>query len=609
MPQIIVKIGGVDVTEKTIFRSTVISSKVSKQMSVAHVEVIDLDEATSISERDEIIISNVGDTIRYFAGEVANLQIDTELGELGGDIKVFKLDCQDYTCKADSRRVKAIYESKTEKEILEDVFGTYLPEFDASTYVDTGDTLTYVTFDNSSIRQILDELCKASGRSWYIDYWKNLHYFNASTAPSAPFGLSSSPVPPTTYRYQLIEYASDATQIRNKVKIKGVEKIYPITEWYYGNGNANNPSGGLDGLNGSKMVFIMPFKYLPEDDLNNYFYIALNTGSDEPHPDGTWHSTIPGIEGVDQLQKDGGIYEVLWNADEKRLTFDVAPANLGYSIFIRARYTIPIEVEDEDPTSIGLYGTWEDLIDDVTIMSEYMAELVAAVFLAENAYPRLTLKVRCWQDGLDSGMLVPVYEALRGVDDNFVIQEMTIRFILPDAAEYELALGVYRHDTIDILMSLQDKIAGASGKVGGITSGRSVDITVNLPSDHSFSGIYTDSIAGEVLTFGALIQYDATSEKWFKTDGDAEETTEGWIGICLTDADADAPIRILLFGTARDDSWAWTGAHGHTPLYVSGTVGVMTMTSGACKYVRRIAIAITPDIIWFTGEMALVETL
>lgn len=453
-----VTIGGVDVTSKVLYTATLIESKLGRQMDTAHLDIFDSDGLTSIAERDEVIISNPAETFRYFGGYVANIRVDSDLEEAGGQHRVYRLDCQDFTSKVDSRRIVGTFENKTDKYIIGDIFGTYLPEFNANTYVDTGNTLAYVIFSLKSIREMLNELCSASGKEWNIDYWKNLRYFDAGTAVAASFGLSDTPDYVTTFPYQILDYSNDVTQIRNKVYIKGGSRIDEADTYYLGKAGATPPDIDI-GCDGIKKVFIVPYKFLPSSDEFSHFWMWVNFGGEPPTDD--FQAVLVGTEGVDGLLPDDGLYWVLWNYEDMRLTFWQAPLELYKSIKIEARRYIPVETTMQEDTSIGPpynFGLWEEVISDPKIISEDVATLTGEVFLAQNAFPRLTLRVRCWRDGLEVGQKISATEVLRGISGNFVIKEMKITFPNLESAEYELSLDTYRPDTVDILLKLQDMI-------------------------------------------------------------------------------------------------------------------------------------------------------
>jgi hypothetical protein len=84
-------------------------------------ETIISDDIDILEESEIIILNSLG--TRIFAGIVVDIQRTVIAG-----IQFYECSCQDYTVLTEKRLVNKVYISKTDKEILTDLFTVYLSE-------------------------------------------------------------------------------------------------------------------------------------------------------------------------------------------------------------------------------------------------------------------------------------------------------------------------------------------------------------------------------------------------------------------------------------------------------------------------------------------------
>jgi len=124
----------------------------------------------------------------------------------------------------------------------------------------------------------------------------------------------------------------------------------------------------------------------------------------------------------------------------------------------------------------------------------------------------------------------------------------------------------------------------------------------NYVADVSFGGDILDGqTAGEVLAQLDVV-YLKSDGKWWKAKADAEATGAGLLGIAMQAASADGKLQILIRGTVRNDTWAWTVGGS---LYLSTDAGALTQTapSGSTDIVRLAGVAYSADVIAFTPDL------
>jgi len=150
----------------------------------------------------------------FFGGYITEIE-----NLLVGVRTVYRCVAQDYNSYLHSILVNETYTTKTEQEIIDDLFTTYWSDIDTSTYVTSSETLT-LEFPRLFLDEALEQLAKMCGREWYIDYEKKLHYFTPTTT-EAPFELSDDVIPGLTSKipYGGFRYKEDASKLVNKITV------------------------------------------------------------------------------------------------------------------------------------------------------------------------------------------------------------------------------------------------------------------------------------------------------------------------------------------------------------------------------------------------------
>jgi len=176
----------------------------------------------------------------FFGGYIATKEI-----RLIGRRRFYRCSTQDYNILTTQKLVTESYEEKTEQEIIDDLFSTYLPEIDTSTYVESSGTKITIDWTRVYLNEVMEELAGIFSKEWLIDYEKKLHYFTPST-DEAPFELSDSPSLTTKKMYNNFEHIEDDSKIINKVTVVGDPDVPVVVtrqsdesyakygEWYEG---------------------------------------------------------------------------------------------------------------------------------------------------------------------------------------------------------------------------------------------------------------------------------------------------------------------------------------------------------------------------------------
>jgi len=214
----VITIGGVDRSANLAWDSLKIEQVAGEFTAVCSLKLNDPNAAIAIAAKDTITIVDGADTL--FAGEVAD--VDWELLSTALDGRRIVLACQDYGILVEEAVIDAeeAYSAEADSAIIDDLFTTYRPDIDSTTFVSTLDASMDLTVENVTLRQALVELCKLTEGRWYVDEDKCLHYFAAEANVAAWF-LSDTPDLATSFPYQSIKYRSAGGTIVNQVLVIG----------------------------------------------------------------------------------------------------------------------------------------------------------------------------------------------------------------------------------------------------------------------------------------------------------------------------------------------------------------------------------------------------
>jgi len=173
--------------------------------------------------------------------------------------------------------------------------------------------------------------------------------------------------------------------------------------------------------------------------------------------------------------------------------------------------------------------------------------------------------------------------------------------ITNDIDQIEKSLGFIKDVLQNFLVSFSNTDATVAFPVN-------MELDPTPGSDTLSYGIKAQLVAGENVAFNDFCYMKSDGKLW-KADGDAASTMPV---VAMADATilADATGYFLLFGVARDDSWAWTvGATLYADEATGGTAGDLTETApaGTGDQVQAVAIASHADRIIFNPSPVLVQ--
>lgn len=503
--QIKLKVAGNDVTEYLDERSLKIDNVITARINTCSFTLVDTAGTLSISGKDQIIISNMAETVRYFAGYIASVEPDVE-----GVVGRFLCKAQDYSVLLSTTIVNKVYENKTDLQVIQDLFSTYLSEVTTADYVQTGLTNERIVFNRTTLEEAVNTLAGKAGFDWYVDYNKKLHYFHP-ISNLAPFNLSDTPNNSTTFSYGTMKYKRDATRIVNMVTVVG--GTYFSDDMDY-----------IGEANGEATKFLLPYKLHPPVS-ESLILVYKNIGSDETP---NWSALGVGIDNVDEL---GGSIDVLYNFDEKLLIFSSAPTELKKSIKVTGRYDVPVLVRVRSTPSYDLYGKWyEDKVVNQDIDDKDWATMLGKGILADCAFVKESGSLFCERDGLVAGQRIHIYNAVRDIDDYYLIHKVSTSILGGTTCRYKVQFGEYNPDLIDLLIAHKLRSAQYQQRrddevmlellefTEPLTLGEAVDLHTDATPATRWIALPPTQGAGHHVKHELLALSEGTSY-WIKQDG------------------------------------------------------------------------------------------
>ena len=343
------------------------------------------------AEGEEVIIE---DGSRLFAGIIVKVELARTFPSK--TIKVWQVDCDDYTTLLDRRLVVETYENKPADWIFRDIAAKYCPGFTVAGVQAGAPAVEYIVFEYVRPSECFKQLCDYVGWQWQPDYYKDLQFFSAEALASpAPLTL----VPGGQFRFG--KHSIDTQGLRNRVYVRGGTMLSdPQTiEWK---------------ADGVARIWNLPWG---------------------PHECSFHVGEIPVTMGIENVDEDDGTHDYFLNFQEKYIkcaTATTTPA-AGTTMSLTARQDIDVitMVEDlESQAAIaavqGGDGVYEHVIVDDSLTTIQVAEAAGMADLREHANPRVKGSFETEVPGWVPGQIVPINLPDRGVVGEYLVQKVSL---------------------------------------------------------------------------------------------------------------------------------------------------------------------------------------
>ncbi len=381
-----------------------------------------------VSTKENTYKPNVGQEVivydgatKIFGGVITSI----ESNPMSANIVNHSIQCQDYSRLLDRKLVPDSFSNQTVNEIITSLKNSYFPADITINNVNCPVTIKTARFNYKPIVTVLEELAKKTNYDWYVDYDKDLHFFEKNSE-TAPFEIEDDN---GSYVLDSLKIRTDNTQLRNVIIVRGGE--------YDGSTFTSEIEA-----NGTDFIFNLPYRYT--DFQATLTGNVLNTG-------------------IDYLN-DPNNHDALYNFNEKILRFKEADKpSTGAVLRISGKPKLPVIVKYTSPSSIastlsvegGSDGIYEYLIVDKSISSKEEARQRARVEVEGYGESLIEASFTTYTSGLEVGQRLRINSTLMGVDEYYIINSIRINQRTADGFEYDVDLVSQKtYDLIDILKNL-----------------------------------------------------------------------------------------------------------------------------------------------------------
>jgi len=418
-----ITINGVDRTACVYNRSVTLADEEGEAPSTLGFDFFNHDVGTIPEVEEEVIVTRDG--IILFAGTISKISFSRK-----GSKTYYSIDCQDYTRSLSRKLVVEGYENMTDKDIIEDIVSHYCQNTGITTNnVIEGVTISQISFSYMPVAQCLSQICSLTGRSWYLDYEKDIHYFTTTTT-IAPFNIDD-----TSSDYKDLEISKDNSNIKNRVYVRG--------------GKYESEDTVISMVaDGEQVVFLVP------DEAVEYAWkLEVNTG-------GGFVEKSLGIKNTDKAD----MWDYLMNIKDKYFECgsETATPTAGTIFKLTYKYYIPVLVVVSDTTSIEAIGPYEYAVFDSNILDLQQARDRAAAELADYAHTMVDGKFTTLTNGFKGGQYMHIEITDMDIDDDYLIQRVIAKSI--GGGEFQYTVSIVSSKKVGIVNFLihlleQDKNA------------------------------------------------------------------------------------------------------------------------------------------------------
>lgn len=370
------------------------------------------------AEGEEVIIE---DGSRLFAGIIVKVELARTFPSK--TIKVWQIDCDDYTTLLDRRLVVETYENLPADEIFRDIVAKYCPGFTTHGVQAGAPTVEYMVFEYVRPSECFRQLCDYVGWQWQPDHYKDLQFFSAEALASpAPLTL----VPGGQFRFG--KHSIDTQGLRNRVYVRGGTML-------------SDPQTIQWKADGVARIWTLPWP--PHE-------VSLQVGE------------VPKSVGVENLHEEAD-FDYMMSFSEKyiRCSAQTATSVEGITISLTARQDIDVITMVEDYPSQqaiaavqGGDGVYEHVINDDSMTSITAAEAAGMADLREHANPRVKGSFETERPGWQPGQLVAINLPDRGVAGEYLVQRVTITPATKNLWTYRIEYGGRLLGIADFLKAL-----------------------------------------------------------------------------------------------------------------------------------------------------------
>lgn len=409
----------------------------------------------------------------------------------------------------------------------------------------------------------IDQLAKALGYSWYIDYERDIHFFSRETN-EAPFDVDA-----TSDNYDDLHVAVDTTQVKNRQVVRGGD--YTSSSFY---------SQVIEGDNASR-EWVLKSKFvgltIKEDD--NTSTDTCEGGTTTTNITATAHGLATGdyivnrtrsnavrkvtvvdpnnftVEavtsqtsgdtfsifatsktiGVENLDVEASFDYMRGNSDSFSVRASAQTATLPSGTFLLFTYKeiLPIRVQVTDAVSVaamkalvGGDGIFDGaVITDSSLDSQAAARDRAQAEVTQFSNPIVTVTFKTNYEGLKAGQLIHITDTPKDIDDDYLIQKVknsykTGDFLFATVTCASTLFGIIEYFQ-KLSQSLNDRFIDENETIDQIFDDLST-ITISDSNAFAASEEVSESATITLVPSDSVVERDITSSP-YKWEPDASD--------------------------------------------------------------------------------------
>ena len=414
---ITVTIDSVDVTNKIQFPSLKINDSINHRRDTCSFAVKRLAGDSYTPDISQEVVVELDGT-KIFGGIITGFTQKVE----SVNHLVYSVEATDYTQLLDRKVVLERFRSRTVSYIIDFILNKYDSEGFTMTNVAGTTTIGSISFNRITISECIQKLADALNYSWYVDYDKDIHFFPKNDE-LAPFNITDTS---KNYSWESLSVSKDLTQLRNAIFIVG----------------------GLErGLERSE-----EFTATGTEEERTYYRLASKFAETPTVEVNSVAKTV----GTEFLANDEA-FDCMWDYNQKYIRFTAGNIPTATDeITVTGIPLFQVVGRVQDSSSILEHGLYEFVVTDSSIASREEARQRGQAELEAYKNGVIEASFKTNTAGLRSGQVININSAVRGVNENYIIQRVNFRMITQDFGEWVVELATQK--TIGIITFLQDLI-------------------------------------------------------------------------------------------------------------------------------------------------------
>jgi hypothetical protein len=413
--------------------------------------------------------STVSRACRLFSGYIQDYQITYD-----GPNRIWALSLASSGSILENGLVNGAFEGQYDDQIISSVIPAYFsniisisqPNAFAAFPVLRGALIDSVSYNDNTLREVLNGLSDTSGYMYYVDPYYTLNY-NPSFYAAARFTLTDgTPNNVTSFNYYDYQLESDGSQRKRNVKVTGGKFIAPaITDTFSANGSTST-------FNLSQQPY-------------NVISVVSNGNGQKSF-----------FSGSGPTLGSGG-YTCKIDKTAKTMTFSFNPTSGTNNVTINYTYEAPVCVLVRDQSTVNqpvapayAIPNYDSKVNDSNILSIPAAIQRGLAELSKFAQPQKVITFKCGQYA-SAGTIIYFTATLDGIiNQPFVVQKVDGSYLGNGINEYSYTLGFYQPTLLDHIRNA-NKAVNRSMTTANVNTPQQTDLVFGEHMQYSESATFT----------------------------------------------------------------------------------------------------------------------